>query len=383
MRIVEQSNARSRKDIASWRSALQAAENIMRPRRILLYNLYDELTMDTHLAGLFDQRKLRVMGTRFRLVDAASGEEDTETTKRLDTPWFTELLGFLLDSVAWGHSLVELMSGDDGQLQSAELIPRRHVLPETGIVIKQQIDETGWPFREGADAAYLVEFGGKKDFGLMAKAAPLVLFKRNAMMAWSEYTEIFGMPMRVGKVVSRSDSDLDRMERMLQQMGSASYGIFQEGESIEFIESTKGDAFQVYNQLIDRCNKEMSKLVLGSTMVLDDGASLSQSEVHERATEEVIESDRRGIERVLNARLLPQLAQLGYLPAGLKFEWDRQEQIGIKDRWAMVSEAASLGFDLDMEIVRKTFGLPILLPGEKSPASNKPKSKPDDATVTE
>ena len=55
---------------------------------------------------------------------------------------------------------------------------------------------------------------------------------------------IFGMPLRVGKTNTRSNDDLDRIESQLQRMGSAAYAVLQAGETVEFIESTKGDAYK-------------------------------------------------------------------------------------------------------------------------------------------
>ena len=370
-RIRLLANNRGRKDIASWRAAIQVAENIYNPRRTLLYNLYDELVLDTHLSGLFDQRRLRVMGTAFALVDTATGEKLPDLVALLDAPWFTDFLKYALDSVAWGHSLIELGTLYQGRITGCTLIPRRHVVPERGMVTFDQFGDSGILYREEAEAEWLIEVGGSNDLGLMAKAAPQMLFKRNALMAWSEFAEVFGMPLRVGYTAGRDEAGLDRMAAMLRDMGSASYGVFQEGEKIEFVESAKVDAYKVYDELIDRCNKEVSKLVLGSTMVLDDGSSRSQAEVHERASEEVVEADRRMLERLINTRLLPLLAAKGYPLANAKFVFDRQEHLPIKDRWQMVVDAATLGLPLDLEQVRTDFSLPLQLDaqGNADPAA--------------
>ena len=42
---------------------------------------------------------------------------------------------------------------------------------------------------------------------------------------------------------------------------------------IEFVESGKGDAFNVYDKRIDRANSELSKLIIGQTMTIEDGSS--------------------------------------------------------------------------------------------------------------
>lgn len=68
-------------------------------------------------------------------------------------------------------------------------------------------------------------------------------------------------------------------------MGAAAYGLFPEGTTVDLKESTRADAFNVYDKRIDRCNSEISKGILTVTMTMEDGASLSQSEVHRKMLE--------------------------------------------------------------------------------------------------
>ena len=109
---------------------------------------------------------------------------------------------------------------------------------------------------------------------------------------------------------------------MMETMGSAGWGIFPEGTEVEIKETTKGDAFNVYDRRIERANSELSKLVIGQTMTLEDGSSLSQSETHLEVFQNIIEADCDMLRDMINDQLLPKMAKRGFPVEGLTFEWD-------------------------------------------------------------
>ena len=74
-------------------------------------------------------------------------------------------------------------------------------------------------------------------------------------------------------------AEINKVEKMLADMGAAAWGLFPEGTEIDIKESSRGDAFNVYDRRIERANREMSKGILNQTMTIDDGGSL-QSQVH-------------------------------------------------------------------------------------------------------
>ena len=91
---------------------------------------------------------------------------------------------------------------------------------------------------------------------------------------------------------------------------------------IQFVESGKGDAFNVYDKRIDRANSELSKLVIGQTMTIEDGSSLSQSQTHLQVFMNLVESDRDFLRDIINNQLIPIMVLHGFPVKGLRFEWD-------------------------------------------------------------
>lgn len=91
----------------SWRQAWQTAIDVENPRRGRLYDIYRDVEVDLHLGGCVDQRKGFVEKKSFKLVDAKGKQNDT-ATQILEAAWFKDMVGYILDSRYWGHSLIQL-----------------------------------------------------------------------------------------------------------------------------------------------------------------------------------------------------------------------------------------------------------------------------------
>ena len=65
-----------------------------------------------------------------------------------------------------------------------------------------------------------------------------------------------------------------------------------------------------------------SKGILTVTMTMEDGASLSQSEVHRKMLENLIQKDADLIRDLVNWQLLPRMVRHGFPVKGFRFDWD-------------------------------------------------------------
>lgn len=160
--------------------------------------------IDLHLGGCIGQRKGMVMKKSFKLVDI-KGNEEPDATQLMEAVWFKDFMDYVLDSRYYGHSLIQL--GDvverNGKIQYDRvlLVPRHHVVPEHGVILKEASDEwqKGIDYRTGAMADWCVEAGKWDDLGLLLKLVPQTISKKNMLAFWDQFGELFGMPIRVGK----------------------------------------------------------------------------------------------------------------------------------------------------------------------------------------
>lgn len=328
MEIQRTTDSLTRKDIGDWRNAWQLAINVDSPNRQRLYDIYRDVEVDLHLSGCIQQREGFVLSRSFKLVNE-KGDEDEEAINYFNTSWFKLLMKLALDANYWGHSLIELgniTTDINGRLSydGVKLIPRKHVIPEYHHVIqdlgqdwKSGIDYHGAPF-----ADWLIEVGQPTDLGLYLKAATQTIPKKNALAFWDTFAEIFGMPMRIARTTTRDDKERAKIEQMLKESGLAGYMLADQGTELEFVESSKGDAFNVYDKRIDRANSELSKLIIGQTMTIEDGSSLSQSETHLEVFQNLVEADCDTLRDMVNNQLIPHMIRHGFPLAGIHFDWD-------------------------------------------------------------
>lgn len=327
IRLQLVTEALTRKDIRTWRNAWQWAINVDNPNRNRLYNIYTDESVDLHLQGCIAQRKGFVLNKSFKLCDK-SEKENRDITEIFEAPWFKTFMDLALDSIYWGHSLIELgpVTEVEGRMTYSyvSLVPRHHVIPEKGVIVVHENDvwQSGFDYRNSELSQYCIEAGGTHDLGLMLGCAPQTISKKNMMAFWDTFGEIFGMPLRVATTTSRDQRDLDRIENMLQNMGAAAYGLFPEGTTIDMKESNRTDSFNVYDKRIERCNSEISKGILTVTMTMEDGASLSQSQVHKSMLDNLVNKDADFIRDLVNWKLIPLMISNGFPIKGYRFYWD-------------------------------------------------------------
>lgn len=364
IRLQQQTEYLTRNDLRRWRQAWQQAINVDYPSRLALYNIYTDVAVDMHLSGCVEQRSGFILSKKYKLVDA-SGSENEEITALFRTPWFTELLRLLLDSRYYGHSLIEL--GDiiqvDGKpcYSGVTLIPRTHVIPEYGVIVPRAGEtwQNGFDYRHSELTDWCIEAGGSHDLGLYLKCAQQTIPKKNMCAFWDMFGEIFGMPLRVATTTSRSEQEQDKIEKMLKGMGAAAYALFPEGTTIDIKESTRGDAYNVYDRRIERCNSELSKGILTVTMTMDNGSSHSQSEVHERMLENLINKDATFLRDIINWQLLPQMLKHGFPVKGYHFEWDESTTYTPEQQLAYERFIAG-SYDVDVKYFAEKYNIPAV-----------------------
>lgn len=387
-------DALTRKDIADWHNAWQMAINVDNPNRSRLYDIYRDIEIDLHLSGCVSQRVGFVMAKSFKLVDA-KGNINDQALHIFDQAWFKQLLKYALEANLWGHSLIEL--GDvttDGDgcpcYNDVKLIPRKHVIPEYGRVIQQvgQDWTSGIDYRAEPFTDWLIEAGRPDDLGLYLKAATQTIPKKNMLAFWDSFGEIFGMPMRIARTTSRDPKVMSQLEKMLKDAGASQYIVAGQDTEIEFVESGKGDAFNVYDKRIDRANSELSKLIIGQTMTIEDGSSLSQSQTHLEVFQNLVDSDCTMLRDIVNNQLIPRMTKHGFPVKGLRFEWDNAVDYTPEQQVEYETMIADR-YDVDPAYFAEKYSMPVgerrntqPMPTNGNDDDNDPKKQPKKPTTS-
>ena len=242
-----------------------------------------------------------------------------------------------------------------------ELVPRENVIPEYGVFVREVGDEPqrGLSYRDGVFASSCIEIGRPKNLGLLLNIAPQSLSKKNMMAYWDVFGEMFGMPIRIGKTASRDPQEIKKTENFLRDMAGAAWALFPEGTEVEIVETTRGDAFNVYDMRITRCNSEISKAVLGQTMTIDNGSSLSQSQVHLEVFQNLIDQDTDLLRDVINWKLIPLMIQHGFPVAGYRFDWDNTPDY-TPEQQLQIEQMLLNNYDIDPKYFAEKYNIKII-----------------------
>ncbi|MDR2383296.1 MAG: DUF935 domain-containing protein [Prevotellaceae bacterium] len=358
--------ALARNDIAAWRMAHQMALNVENPKRQSLYNIYEFTTeLDTHTAGVVQRTKLGVIQRRFKLVDA-SGTENKDLTKILQTPWFVNFMSLALDAEYYGHSLIEfgdvIRKADKMYFADVKLVPRNHVVPEFGVIVSRQGDDPktqGLSYRDGNLADWCLEAGTPKNLGLYLKVSVHVISKKHVQIFWDNFAERFGIPLIYATTETRNTADRVKIENMLKNMGNSAWGYFPNGTVLTLLETAKGDAFQVFDQRIIRANKEISIGLAGQTMAFEDGSSRSQAEVHEHGFDEIKKAFAQNLAFLINYSLLPLMVKHGFPVQNHEFQWDYAHEYSASEMQA-IEQMLLNNYEVDPDYFVDKYGIPIL-----------------------
>jgi hypothetical protein len=359
--IISEFKDQTRTNIQKWREAMQAAYDTDDPRWFPLQDLFDNLSTDGHLQALMQIRKAAVTGNRFYIM-SADGSENEEATQQLQTEWFYNLMEYFLDSIYKKVSVIELF---DPANMLWKPVPQRNICPQLQRIY---MEVSGNKFINYADPKFqrnLIFTESIHHYGILNDIIPQLIWKRNAQQVWADLAERFGIPMITAETIATNKKQLDDIEDSLNKLGQAANAVLPEGTKVTIHDgSTKGDPHKIFMEQIKTTNDEMSKDMVGGTMVIDDGSSRSQSEVHERTLDKKIaEKDRRMIEFIVNNKLIPMLRMHGFkFNDKERFVFDRSESLSLKEHWEIVSEAATQ-FEFDqkgIEWIAKTFNVPVV-----------------------
>ena len=281
---------------------------------------------------------------------------DDTVNVQIRSPWFRSLISDIIDAQFWGFSLCQFYR--EGKWINYNLIPRKHVEPSRRLILRRQTDITGIPWDEYSDLLFI----GKPDsLGLLAKAAPWVLYKRNSVGDWSQFSEIFGMPIQ--EYTYDSDDEDSRRRAIDDASATGSLAVFVHGKdtSLNLVEAgNKTGSADIYERLVEICNKEISKVILLNTLTTESSSNGTQAlgTVHKKSEDKVTQSDRQTILDVLNYDMSDILLSMGVNTAGGEFYYPEQKDIDPTSKINIITQLKT-GFDLpiDDDYLYEEFGI--------------------------
>lgn len=333
-------------DMEEYKTALRGAEDVDFTRRVRLYDLYNDTLLDSHLFCVTQKRKSGVLGRKIEF--RRGGVADDRVNEQISSPWFLRFIEDALDAQFWGFTLLQFYINEKGWIDYY-CVPRKHVDPVRRLIKHRQDNITGEPFEAYGD---LLMICGKEPLGILARTVPYVLYKRGTMNDWAEFSELFGMPVRKYTYESSDPESVNAAMDAAAIQGGAAVYFCPEDSKLEFIESgNKTGSSELYASLVDRCNAEMSKAVLGNTLTTEASKTGTQAlgTVHDKVEQELADQDALFILNLLNYDMTDQFAALGVNTEGGEFVYVETEDAAATRAKAELLEKAAGVFHLPLD----------------------------------
>ena len=191
-------------------------------------------------------------------------------------------------------------------------------------------------------------------------------FKKSSFKYWVIFTEKYGMPWPIGKYgrgASQQEQDalLDKLEAMVQDGVAA----ISEDTVIEIKEFERRASADIYDKLINACDADISKTILGQTLTTEigDKGAYAASKTHMEVREDLILSDMALTSAGMN-RAIAWLVAFNFADARPpRFGWAQER--AIKEAQATRDKTLfDMGVTFPDSYIRETYHIPTPQKGE-------------------
>lgn len=255
--------------------------------------IYKEMTTDAHVWSQIQKRKNGVL-TREWFLDRDTAP--SRQFKVLDTHFKDELdvdriNANVLDAVLYGYQPMEIIWGKYGPWMLPMDIKAKPAdwfcfSERNELLFRTKTKWDGEPVkpRHFLCPQYYATYENPYGEPTLARCFWPLTFKKGGMRFWSTFLEKYGMMIPIGKLPrNRPQEDYDDMKERLEEMVQDALAVIPDDGSIDFANTSgKSDSTQSYKTMLDMCNAEMSKAIIGSTLTTEigDTGSYAAAETH-------------------------------------------------------------------------------------------------------
>ncbi len=197
------------------------------------------------------------------------------------------------------------------------------------------------------------------------------LAKQLAMIDWTTFCSIFGMPIRTGTYkATASQEEKDELARMMRNLGANAWGVFSEAIQFQVQESSQR-GIQPYEALLNWCDRKQSILFLGGNLTTDTtggtgthAAGAVQNEVREDRRNNDIRRESRAVTRQIIAPLCAAMFPSREMPCPI-FQRIKPEIVDRSQEADLLGKAQHAGMEIPLDWAHKRLGIPKAKDGEE------------------
>ncbi len=358
-KLKKQTLYRIKAQINTWMAARRVAENINSPNNTEKERVYKDILVDAHLTAVMQTIRLLCMANSFSIYNVENNEVDEESTALFRKMWYRDIIKEFVNSKFHGFSLVQLGDIVNGCFDGSELVPRHYVIQQKGGVKKELGNVTDLlMFDDPKFRNWLVPMGDPEDLGLLDKAAPLIIKKKEVIAAWSEGAEMFGHPLRYVKTKISDKERKANAEDMMDEMGQSAWAVLDEEDEMGFIDTNKTDISGMYSSFIEFVNSEISKLFLLQTGTTDEKSYAGSAKVHQETLKMLVEAYLTEVEAITNKTIIPIAQRHGLIPLGRYIQADNEQKMTVKELSEVVVSLMN-NYKIDADWLSETLEIPL------------------------
>lgn len=350
---------------------------------------------NSHLASVMQTRKLALAGLDWTVEPFSDDAADKKIADHFRADWEAleseELVLDLADAIGKGYSVVALeWAAQNGgfTVTGSSHIDAKHWRfdLDTGF-FRLLTDEHPLgllpPFGSVIEHRYRARSGSANKTGVLRTCVWLYMFAGYSLKDWMVFSEVYGMPVRIGKYdPSTSKDERDALALAVAMIGSDAAGVISKDTEIEILEAARGSSVDVYEKLLAVCEAGISKAVLGQTLTTSEGQHGTQAlgNVHERVRQDLLEADARALARTLRTQLIrPWLvfnhgAEAADRSPKLLAQISEPEDLEATSR--VVQTLVNVGLPVSRNWAWEKFGIPEPKKGEELLGAAKPELPP-------
>lgn len=332
------------------------------------------LEKNADIMQAFATRRNAVIGCGWHLEPGDDSPEAKQAAKQLekqlrecgngeDADTFEDLLEDLLGALLPGFAVSEILWLNGGGIAGFHHIEQKYFTFIDGYTPKLITSDRpgGVEIPRERIIFHRVRFHGGDPVrgGLIRPLAWLHCFKSLDEKDLLGFIERHGMPFIVAKVdPSAFDKEKNLVKRLIGNFGSSGGGIFTKNVELQLLECrNNGDA---YFRLLEHLEAAVNKVILGQTASSGESAGLSKGDAQSKVRQDILESDCRTLQRVIDSQLLkPWTAYNFGITAPPKLVINCAAPEDTVQLSTVVKTLHEAGYDTDAEEISKRVGLQL------------------------
>ena len=358
-----------------WHRLLSVLPN---PEEILAEDpeAFEAMLRDPHIYACLLQRKALVLSRGWDIVPADSSAEAGKVAEFVKEVLRRELdlyrdLEELLSALEWGYAVSEVVWREEGGRWVPESLlghdRRRFAFAPDGTLVwkdsdrgEVRLDRFPYKFIVHRQEATPENPYGR---GVLVRCYWPWRLKQMGLQHWITLLEKFGVPslaalLEAGEGWLEKDLEelADRVSEELLKVQSAGSAVLAGTKELKTLEAKGGGGD--FKLLVDLCNAEISKAILGETLTVEVGerGAYAHGRVHLEVLEGLVRRDAEALSNTLNRTLIRWIVELNFGPQAPRprFFLDLEPPAD----WERVREAIDRGFPVSKRALYTIYNLP-------------------------